>query len=343
MEKKTKILFFIIILLIIIIGAIGFYTLTQFDNYTLKIIEINGNNIKAVEQNSFSYTFMAENKVVKNINGQEIDTSEIKIGDSVIVDEYADRICTVVKIENNAITVDVPTYYEFSTENTKIKDINGNNIDILKLQVGNVIEVLNKKDNSINKAQMASSVKSLNDVKQIKVIDNKVEKASNMIATLKAVVVKVNDNNFLAMGIENGTGLYSIGLDNIELKKGQEILIYFNGNIMETYPAQLGDVGKIEIVKDKSDIPIPDDILRFCYSSKDNVTITISELSNKGITLNIKDTNELPYNYSHSYVINKKIKNENYTGVGEQIGENTGNSTAGYTRNWNRIYLERIK
>ena len=346
MEKKTKILFFIIILLIIIIGAIGLYKFTQFDNYTLKIIEINGNNIKAVELNSILYTFMEDEEVVKNINGQEIDSSEIKIGDSVIVDEYADRICTVTKIENNEITVSVPTYYEFSTENAKIKDINGNNIDIFKLQVGNVIEVLNKKDNSINKAQMASSIKNLNDVKQIKVIDNKVEKSSNMIATLKAVVVKVNDNNFLAMGIEKGTGLYSIGLDNIkdiELKKGQEILIYFNGDVMETYPAQLGDVGKIEIVKDKSDTPIPDDILRYCYSSKDNVTITISELSNKGIILNIKDTNELPYNYSHSYVINKKVKNENYTGIGEQIGENTNNSTAGYTRNWNRIYMERIK
>lgn len=204
MEKKTKILFFIIILLIIIIGAIGLYKFTQFDNYTLTIMEINGNNIKAVELNSILYKFMEDEEVVKNINGQEIASSEIKIGDSVIVDEYADRICTVTKIENNEITVGVPIYYEFSTENAKIKDINGNNIDILKLKVGNIIEVLNKKDNSINKAQMASSVKNLNDVKQIKVIDNKVEKASNMRVTLKAVVVKVNDNSFLAMGIESG-------------------------------------------------------------------------------------------------------------------------------------------
>ena len=73
----------------------------------------------------------------------------------------------------------------------------------------------------------------------------KYEQKNNMRATLKAVVVKVNDNNFLAMGIENGIGLYSIGLDNIELKKGQEILVYFSGDVMETYPAQLGDVGKI--------------------------------------------------------------------------------------------------
>lgn len=156
----------------------------------------------------------------------------------------------------------------------------------------------------------------------------------NMKATIKAVVVKVNENNILAMGIENGTELYSIGIkniENVEFKKGQEILIYFNGDVMDTYPAQLGNIGKIEILKEQSEIQIPDDILRFCYNSKDNVTITISELSNSGITLNIVDKNELPYNYAHSYIINKKVKNENYTGVGEQIGENTKNSTAGYT------------
>lgn len=171
----------------------------------------------------------------------------------------------------------------------------------------------------------------------------KYQENDNMKARLKAVVVKVNNNNFLAMGIENGTELYSIGLDNIELKKGQEILIYFNGDVMETYPAKLGNVGKVEIIKDKSDIQIPDDILRFCYSSKDNVTVTISELSNSSITLKIKDTNDMPYNYSHNYIINKKVKNKNYTGVGKQIGEKTKNSTPGYTRNGNRIYMGRIK
>ena len=173
-----------------------------------------------------------------------------------------------------------------------------------------------------------------------------IEEDNNMRSTIKAVVVKVNENNLLAMEIENGTSLYSIGINNfefIEFKKEQEILVYFDGYVMESYPAQLGNVGKIEIIKEKSDITIPDDILRFCYNSKDNVTITISELSNSGITLNIKDTNELPYNYSHSYIINKRTKNENYTGIGEQIGENTSNSIAGYTRNRGRIYMERIR
>jgi len=161
------------------------------------------------------------------------------------------------------------------------------------------------------------------------------DEINNMKATIKAVVVKVNENHLLAMGIENGTELYSIGLKNskdIKFEKGQEILVYFNGDVIESYPAQLGNIGKIEIIKEKSDIQIPDNIIRFCYNTKDKVNVTISELKNSGITLTITDTNELPYNYSHSYTINKKVKNENYTGVGQKIGEDTENSTSGFTR-----------
>jgi len=170
------------------------------------------------------------------------------------------------------------------------------------------------------------------------------DEINNMKATIKAVVVKVNENHLLAMGIENGTELYSIGLKNskdIKFEKGQEILVYFNGDVIESYPAQLGNIGKIEIIKEKSDIQIPDNIIRFCYNTKDKVNVTISELKNSGITLTITDTNELPYNYSHSYTINKKVKNENYTGVGQKIGEDTENSTSGFTRYRNWVYLER--
>ena len=146
------------------------------------------------------------------------------------------------------------------------------------------------------------------------------------------------------MGIEEVSGLYSVGFaseGNIGFKQDQEILIYFNGMIMETYPGQLGDVGKIEIIKEKSDVEIPQNILRYCYSSENNVTVTVNELTNKSISYTIKDTNELPYNYSNTYQIYKKVKNENYTGVGQVIGENTKNSIAGFTRNRNGIYLGR--
>lgn len=157
---------------------------------------------------------------------------------------------------------------------------------------------------------------------------------------LKAVVVKVEEQYILAMGIEETFGLYSIATKNtdpIELKKGQEILIHFNGEVMASYPAQLGYVGKIEVLKEESNIPIPDNIIRYSYNSRNNVTIRVDEITKSSITLTIKDTNDLPYQYSHNYKINQKVKNEDYTGVGQKIGENTNNSTAGFTRNRFRI------
>lgn len=165
-------------------------------------------------------------------------------------------------------------------------------------------------------------------------ISNVVNKNNKFSSTIKAVVVNP-EKGLLVMGIENGNSIYSISYkkDDIKFKKGQEILIYFNGGILESYPAQIINVEKIKILKEESDVKIPDNILRFCYSSKNNVNVSINELTKNGIEISIKDTNELQYEYANTYKINKKVKNKDYTGVGYQIGENTKNTTAGFTRN----------
>ena len=197
MKKKTKIILVIAILFIIAIIAITFYIIMQYEKYTLTILEIDGSDIRAEEEETILYTFSAEDESMKNMNGQEITISELKVGDSVIVNAYADRICTIKSIENNEVTVAVPKYYHFSVENAKIKDINGNNINISNLQVGNVVEVTNKKDNSIdNNVDLASSIEYLSDVKQIKVIDDKVDEDSNAVATLSAVVMEVYESRW---------------------------------------------------------------------------------------------------------------------------------------------------
>ena len=158
---------------------------------------------------------------------------------------------------------------------------------------------------------------------------------NNMTATIKGVVVKVNNKSFLVMENDSNS-LYSVGHKNdVEYKKGQEVLIYFDGMVMETYPAQLGNVGKIKIIKEKSDTEIPEKILRYAYSSKDNVTVKTNELTTQGISINITDKNKYPYQFSNDYIILKKVKNQNYTGVGQKIGEDTEHSTAGFTRNRN--------
>lgn len=156
-----------------------------------------------------------------------------------------------------------------------------------------------------------------------------------MIATVKVKVVRVYDNSLLAINEERTDELYDIGFKsqgNIGFKPGQELLIHFDGVTLATYPGKLSGVSKIEIIKEESEVEIPKSILRYCYSSKEKVNITVNEISNTGITLSIVDTNELPYEYSSEYIINKWVKNENYTGVGQIVGEDTENSTHGYIR-----------
>lgn len=156
---------------------------------------------------------------------------------------------------------------------------------------------------------------------------------NNTIATVRAVVVDVHENFLGVMGIENVTGLISVGIpddDQKEYKQGQEILIYFDGMVLSSYPAQLNRIGKIEIIDEKSETAIPDDVLKYYYSSKDKVEVSVNEVTKTGITITIKDSNELPYTYKDNYIIQKKVKNEAYTGVAYPIGENTSNSVAPY-------------
>lgn len=155
----------------------------------------------------------------------------------------------------------------------------------------------------------------------------------NMRATLLAVIVRADEKSLDVMELNN-KNLYSVSLGedgNIGFKQGQEILIYFDGIILESFPGQIPNVEKIEIIKEKSETEIPDEVLRFYYNSKDKVEVKISDLTNKGLIIEIIDRNELPYDYANEYTIYKEVKNEDYTGTGEKIGEDTENSTSAYT------------
>lgn len=166
---------------------------------------------------------------------------------------------------------------------------------------------------------------------------NEFEFYNNMTFTKKAVIMQVYENSLGVMEIldnEKAGTIYFVSFSkegNIGFKYGQEILIYFDGMVADSFPAQIYNVGKIEIVKDTSDITIPNDVIRYYNNMKEKVSINISDLSNSGITIIIADENELPYDYSDDYTIYKEVKNEDYTGIGYKIGEDTENSTSGYT------------
>ena len=117
-----------------------------------------------------------------------------------------------------------------------------------------------------------------------------------------------------------------------EFKVNQEIEIKFDGTVLETFPAQLGSVESIDVISENSKIEIPNSILTYCYSSKDNVTVNVTSLSTDGITLEITDSNEIKYNYASSYTLSKYVKNESYKEMVNNIPEvsATTNSTPSF-------------
>lgn len=102
------------------------------------------------------------------------------------------------------------------------------------------------------------------------------EGLNNMSATMTAVVVKVNDTDLWVIAPASNSGtlmrasIYNTG--DIGFKKGQEILIYYGGLIEQMSPPTISNIGKIEIIKEESDIEIPIDILEYCYNFENIVS-----------------------------------------------------------------------
>lgn len=115
----------------------------------------------------------------------------------------------------------------------------------------------------VNQLKVEKQENSINSIETSKYQE---ENSSNMQATKKAIIVKVNSNYLTVLGRENETDyLYEVSFSDegdIGFKQGQEILIYFDGRILLSNPARIITVGKIEIIKEKSNKSIPEEILR---------------------------------------------------------------------------------
>lgn len=166
--------------------------------------------------------------------------------------------------------------------------------------------------------------------------------AINDSTSIKAVIVKVNKNSLIVMQTEKDEELISVSFSkegNIGFKERQEILINFDGIITLSYPASIYNVKKIKILNERSNIIIPEKHLKYCFSSKDKVKISLSEFTDTKIVLDIIDENERQYEYPNSYSIEKKVENTENISAGQKIEEDTSNSLAGFTRNRLKIWL----
>ncbi len=140
--------------------------------------------------------------------------------------------------------------------------------------------------------------------------------------TDKAVVISVYDN--LMLCYSNNSGLCRVGLNkakNMDFCPGQEIKIYFDGWIYATYPGDYSNVKKIKILKEESDIDIPDDILEYAYRKDDRVSIKKEEFTKDRIVLTMIDKNELTYNLGNDNKNNYYLKNDNTYEIGTLYGE----------------------
>jgi hypothetical protein len=167
---------------------------------------------------------------------------------------------------------------------------------------------------------------------------NMIENDNPESSSIRAVIVQVNENNLMVMPIGKDISLALASFaeeGNIGFKQGQEVLIDYDGFIDCTYPAGISHVSKIEIVKEKSSVTIPDKLLK----SMSLVNVSVEEMTKTRLTITIMDKNEKPYQYPDHYKIRKKVKNKDYTGKGKKVGEDTETTISGFTRYRGRIYL----
>ena len=132
---------------------------------------------------------------------------------------------------------------------------------------------------------------------------------ADAIATMDVVIVRVDDTYLEVINKDDPNDVMRANIpddDTNEYKQNQEVRVYYNGMINEMYPGSFDKVSKIEILKDNSDVTIPEKALKLFYSSRNNVSVSNINVTQTGISFEIKDTNEYKYEYTNTYTLFKK-------------------------------------
>ena len=132
---------------------------------------------------------------------------------------------------------------------------------------------------------------------------------ADAIATMDVVIVRVDDTYLEVINKDDPNDVMRANIpddDTNEYKQNQEVRVYYNGMINEMYPGSFDKVSKIEILKDNSDVTIPEKALKLFYSSRNNVSVSNINVTQTGISFEIKDTNEYKYEYKNTYTLFKK-------------------------------------
>lgn len=134
---------------------------------------------------------------------------------------------------------------------------------------------------------------------------------------LRLVVIGIWDFQEILAVDENGN-LLRVQLKELKLwnemdkfERGQEIEIYYDGVITETYPGKITNVSSYKILKEKSDIEIPEEVKKRYDNSTANVMVHVRNISNEKLEFRILDTNEISYKYDFDCSLSKKNEEKN--------------------------------
>lgn len=140
----------------------------------------------------------------------------------------------------------------------------------------------------------------------------KVENESAYIMpTLEKPIILEPEKNTEDEGYKdyNSATHYILDNDKFDLKREQEVTItYHYEKDKESKHNYNAIIDNIELVKERSDIEIPRDIILDAYSSKDKVSIEVdkNKSNSEKIVFTVTDNNEYKYDYSKMrYIINE--------------------------------------
>lgn len=165
------------------------------------------------------------------------------------------------------------------------------------------------------------------------------------IATMDVVIAKVEDRYLGVINKDEPNDIMTADIpdgDTNKYKQNQEIRVYYNGEILESYPGSFSNVSKIEILKETSEVTVPEKVLKYFYSSRVNVSVYNINVTQTGISFEIKDTNDLKYEYTNTYALYKKNPEAGQTKA-PSMPTVTGNTTPSYEGSGIPLWIEATK
>lgn len=168
---------------------------------------------------------------------------------------------------------------------------------------------------------------------------------TDAIATMDVVIAKVEDRYLGVINKDDPNDILTASIpdgDTNEYKQNQEVRVYFDGTINESYPGSFGKVSKIEILKETSEVTIPEKVLKYFYSSRNNVLVSNINVTQTGVSFDITDTNELKYEYTNTYALYKKNPKAGQTET-PSMPTVTGNTTSSYEGSGIPLWVEATK